>query len=441
MKRALLSVIALVLGVTAMPVQSISAGVDVSVPCSRGGTCRVGNVGPGGGRIIHVASTPQWWGTFIEARPLVRTRGLPWSLHPTESLYSSANGDIERQRIDARALGMGAVNTELIVAQNGDGVYAAKKASDVVAGGKNDWFLPSRDELDEIYHLASISYWKGMYKEAYWSSSENTSAFAWYQMFQDGTQFTDEHGIGKIDGIPIRSNKDKTRNTKHGGSGFRSLPFRLVVVRYFGPQSGTRTPSPVSTLTGNTCSAIGPCSLGDFGPGGGIVFYDAGKRYKWGRYLEMAPASAEVGGLPWKNLTVVDKKKLMYRGTTTVIPRIQRIYAKRIGMGAVNTKLIVKIYGQASYAARYAHDLVLNGYDDWFLPSEDELNEMYKFAHVGEKPIDKTGDSFYWSSSEYDFNNAWTVNFKDGQQFDREKFNVPTATVKAIRVRPVRAFG
>jgi hypothetical protein len=51
--------------------------------------------------------------------------------------------------------------------------------------------------------------------------------------------------------------------------------------------------------------------------------------------------------------------------------------------------------------------------------------------------------SFYWSSSEYNYDTAWTVNMLDGQRFDREKWMLPNEEkgIKAIRARAVRAFG
>jgi hypothetical protein len=87
--------------------------------------------------------------------------------------------------------------------------------------------------------------------------------------------------------------------------------------------------------------------------------------------------------------------------------------------------------------------MVLNGFDDWFLPSKNELNVMYSVLGATYPGIGSYARSFYWSSSEYDFNNAWTVNFKDGQQFDREKWLLPDTIngVKALRVRAIRAFG
>ena len=113
------------------------------------------------------------------------------------------------------------------------------------------------------------------------------------------------------------------------------------------------------------------------------------------------------------------------------------------GAGEINTKTILKAYGRGRYAARYADAMVFNGFDDWFLPSKDELNVMYSVLSTAYPRIGDYARSFYWSSSEYDYNNAWTVNFKDGQQFDREKWLLPDTIngVKALRVRPVRAFG
>lgn len=171
-----------------------------------------------------------------------------------------------------------------------------------------------------------------------------------------------------------------------------------------------------------------------------MVFYDAGSQKTWGRYLEAAPEAAETSGLPWKKLPYNDQANPLYVITTITAQR-QRVAAKLIGMGEINTLKIARRYGTGSYAARYAQRLVVNGHDDWFLPSVDELDEMYKFMHANLVPIDGTHNTFYWSSSEYDYNNAWTINFKDGQEFDREKYLVPSAGVKALRIRAIRAFG
>jgi hypothetical protein len=87
--------------------------------------------------------------------------------------------------------------------------------------------------------------------------------------------------------------------------------------------------------------------------------------------------------------------------------------------------------------------LVFGGFDDWYLPSKEELRLVYRTLGTATPRLGNFGKSFYWTSSEYDLNNAWTVNFKDGQEFDREKWLVPNAAngMKAIRTRPIRSFG
>jgi hypothetical protein len=87
--------------------------------------------------------------------------------------------------------------------------------------------------------------------------------------------------------------------------------------------------------------------------------------------------------------------------------------------------------------------LVFGGFDDWYLPSKEELRLVYRTLGTANPRLGNFGKSFYWTSSEYDLNNAWTVNFKDGQEFDREKWLVPNAAIgmKAIRTRPIRSFG
>ena len=427
----------IVLGITALPATSVMAAT-----CRTGGPCVVGDVGPGGGLVTYVASRPQWWGSYIESRPISTGQGLPWSLQPTTSLYADdVAGTALRKRIDARGIGMGAVNVATIIQQSGPGQYAAAFVDELQIGGQSDWYLPSRTELDAAYHLVAAGMWPAVVRGPYWTSTENAAGFAWYQMFQDGTQFTDQSGVGRVDNIPITSNKESTRNSKHGMSGFPSSAFGIMATRAFGERVGTMPSVSRPTATGVSCTQNGPCNVGDIGPGGGIVFFDAGSHQGWGRYLEAAPASSEVIGLTWKKMSINDRRRPLYRDGKGSTARAQRVKSKLIGMGHINTSAIVKNYGSGNYAARYADKLVLNGKDDWFLPSEDELEQMYAVMQTADLPIDPLQKSFYWSSSEYDYDNAWTVNFKDGQQFDRMKWTIAEPGIKPIRLRAIRAFG
>jgi len=100
-----------------------------------------------------------------------------------------------------------------------------------------------------------------------------------------------------------------------------------------------------------------------------------------------------------------------------------------LGTGLSNTKRIINFQGAGSYAAQVCADLVLNNFDDWYLPSRDELNKLF----LNRALIGGFATTYYWSSSENDFNTSWTQNFDIGNQFDFYKNS-------NYRIRAVRSF-
>lgn len=87
-----------------------------------------------------------------------------------------------------------------------------------------------------------------------------------------------------------------------------------------------------------------------------------------------------------------------YNGSYTVTGAT----ATALGTGKDNTITIVTSQGAGTYAAKLCNDLVLGGYNDWYLPSKDELGKLY----VNKLSIGGFSDTYYWSSSEIDSNNA-----------------------------------
>jgi hypothetical protein len=111
--------------------------------------------------------------------------------------------------------------------------------------------------------------------------------------------------------------------------------------------------------------------------------------------------------------------------------------ATAVGTGLANTTQIIQIQGNGQYAASLAANLVSGGYDDWYLPSKDELNLMYHNIGPGAPtPLTNAGGFVaygYWSSSESSVSDAWLQNFGNGNQGGSDK-NGP------LLGRAVRAF-
>lgn len=71
------------------------------------------------------------------------------------------------------ALGTGAANTNLIVANCSDSTFAAKSCADLVYGGRNNWYLPSFDELTKLQQNKDLIGNFDTDGRLYWSSSQN----------------------------------------------------------------------------------------------------------------------------------------------------------------------------------------------------------------------------------------------------------------------------
>lgn len=106
-----------------------------------------------------------------------------------------------------------------------------------------------------------------------------------------------------------------------------------------------------------------------------------------------------------------------------------------LGTGSSNTDNIIAQAVAAgnntltSYAAGLARAHNGGGYNDWYLPSKDELNKLY----LNRVAIGGFADANYWSSSESNANNAWSQYFYNGGQYSNLKDYI-------FRVRAVRAF-
>ena len=190
---------------------------------------------------------------------------------------------------------------------------------------------------------------------------------------------------------------------------------------------GVTTVVPEITTTTEFIAPEVKCTakVGDTGPGGGVVFIDASTAgNNTGQCFEAAPAT---WALSWGC------------GSTMLVTE-----DLAIGMGKENTAAIVAgcAAGEdqtSMFAAKFADQLRAGGKDDWFLPSQDELAELYAqrelFADCGEgQCAADLAASTYWSSSHGGAGDAVSMNFVEGS----EPLNEPQKTIRFVR--PVRSF-
>ena len=140
-------------------------------------TYAIGDTGPAGGKIFITPSTAgNSTGKYFEAAPY---------LNPdvTRTWSTGANQTALVSGADGSAIGTGEQNTLDIVAQSGNvaATCAAAYANDYTSGSYSDWFLPSGNELNEMYTQRTLI---GGYNSArYWTSTESSSTEAYVTTF------------------------------------------------------------------------------------------------------------------------------------------------------------------------------------------------------------------------------------------------------------------
>ena len=108
------------------------------------------------------------------------------------------------------------------------------------------------------------------------------------------------------------------------------------------------------------------------------------------------------------------------------------------GTGFQNTLKILEECSETPIAASEAVYYEINEFSDWYLPSLDELKEMYFSIGVGSQlgnvgNFAQNQNCRYWSSSEYYYDSAWVLNFTNLDSFGGIKSNY-------YNVRFIRSF-
>lgn len=175
---------------------------DASTPkiCIPNSDCPIGSMGPGGGIVFYDARSQQPWGRYLEIAPLGWDGNeldprIPWC-DRIEYLRELVRNPTLKATLGDE-IGKGRANTDLMLAFCSSG--AGNKASAYKGGGKNDWYLPSRLELEEIYkyreeRLTQTTSWIFIFEsdigstDIYWSSSETYSDAAAVRDLNSGRQ-------------------------------------------------------------------------------------------------------------------------------------------------------------------------------------------------------------------------------------------------------------
>ncbi|MFW5444336.1 MAG: Ig-like domain-containing protein [Methylococcaceae bacterium] len=429
---------------------------------------QLGGPGPAGGTVVFISDGDGIIGTQgLEIAPEDQGKAL-WGC--TYLLIAGADGG---------TISAGAQNTANIISGCPEPGIAAKIADQYTLNSFDDWFLPSKDELflvsepDRLPYLPDLN----LDRNLYWTSTDqgdDNDEFAWTLKILSGSEegdwsksqlfnvramrafpvatppnsrpsannisINDTNGDLAIVGDLLTGSYtyNDLENDLEGISTFQWLRNGVAIAGATG-QSYTLVPedlrtsltikvtpiatsgsSPGTTMTSSSVAVLLEIGNTDFqlggrGPAGGIViFISDGDGVVGTQGLEIAPEHQ--GSVPW------GCESLSIAGADETV----------VGTGAQNTADVLAGCTETGTAADVADMYSLNGFDDWFLPSIDELNLLSE-NHF----LISTFPSTFWSSSENSDMSARIIRYI---YFENAWESYRASKSKQFNVLPIRSF-
>jgi hypothetical protein len=211
--------------------------------CAQGGLCSIGQTGPGGGLVFITPTTAgNTTGKYFEAAP------SGWSGSGTDPLGKLCTNATSVAGATGTAIGTGETNTNLFAANAACGPSVTDTATALVLNSKDDWFIPSFDELKAMFsalHKAAGGALGGFNTSGtvdYLSSSDNPSGVA-----PSGTGYSYYGWFGSSDGVAGWGSTSKTSSLAYRP--VRSFLATSTSTVNYGPSTTKPTNAAAYTIT------------------------------------------------------------------------------------------------------------------------------------------------------------------------------------------------
>ena len=229
--------------------------------------------------------------------------------------------------------------------------------------------------------------------------------------------------VGKADTLTVTSYVTPNTLSFTNAMAAISETFSVVGLKAGDTITGVAKPVTYNFSAGATCATGGLCTLGQTGPGGGIVFYDAGSSQTWGRYLEVAPTG-------WSGSNETNTT-----GTWCSTNSFEAATLTGLGDGYANTLMLQTNCGASGNAANMVRSYTGGGFQDWYLPAQNEADQLMAQDTLTGINLINQASIYYWTSTSGDVDSLSAMVYYPLS-------NTTTSGTKSVtwKVRPIRAF-